>query len=96
MIKKFLFILALLEIAKCTACDDGATCPGNQKCCATKDGMNCCPYVNGVCCSDMKHCCPSGYKCTVKGSCLINNKNNNKDKDNDENLIELLMAPIEF
>jgi hypothetical protein len=43
----------------------------------------------------MKHCCPSGYKCTVKGSCLINNKNN-KDKDNDDNLIKLPMAPIEF
>ena len=92
MIKKFLIILALLELAFCTSCDDGTTCPGNQKCCATKDGINCCPYVNGVCCSDMKHCCPSGYKCTVKGSCLINNKN----KDKDDNPVEMPLIPIQF
>ena len=74
MIKKILLILLILNLSLNTPCDDGTTCPGNQKCCATKDGISCCPYVNGVCCTDMKHCCPSGHKCTSKGTCLVENQ----------------------
>ena len=73
MIKKILLTLLLLNFSLNSPCDDGTTCPGNQKCCATKDGISCCPYSNGVCCTDMKHCCPSGYICTSKGTCLLKN-----------------------
>ena len=73
MIKKINLILLLLNISWNSPCDDGTTCPGNQKYCETKDGISCCPYSNGVCCTDMKHCCPSGYICTSKGTCLLKN-----------------------
>ena len=92
MIKKLFLIIALLKLSLNTACDDGTTCPGNQKCCATEDGKSCCPYINGVCCSDMKHCCPSGYICTDKGACLLGNQNKQKISKNGPN--DLPFVPI--
>ena len=89
MIKKLLFFLLLIKLSLSTECQDGTSCPGNQKCCASKDGINCCPYSKGVCCSDMKHCCPSGYTCSTNGACLLNNN----QIINDDDVIELPFVP---